>query len=54
MHREAQSAKAAAQRGTPRLAPLQDYEFAEALQISEYGTQPTDEWLREMFDFAYH
>jgi LmbE family N-acetylglucosaminyl deacetylase len=52
MHREARSAKAAAQRSNPRLAPMHAYEFAEAFQISEYGTQPTDEWLREMFDFA--
>lgn len=51
MHRDARSAKAAGQRGKPRVAPLTQFEFAEAFQISEYGTQPTDEWVREMFSF---
>lgn len=51
MHRDARSAKAAAGRSQPRVAPDGHYEFAEAFQISEYGMQPTDEWLRELFTF---
>lgn len=52
MLRDARSAKAAAERSQPRVAPTGQYEFAEAFQISEYGTQPTDEWLRDMFGFS--
>jgi LmbE family N-acetylglucosaminyl deacetylase len=51
MHRDAHSAKAASERSQPRVAPNGHYEFAEAFQVSEYGTQPTHEWLREMFTF---
>ncbi|MCS6830443.1 MAG: PIG-L family deacetylase [Armatimonadota bacterium] len=49
MHRDARSAKASGERGQPRLAPKEHYKFAEGFQISEYGTQPTEEWLKEMF-----
>lgn len=51
MKREARSAKLAGERSSPRVVPAGDFEFAEAFQISEYGTRPTDEWLREMFGF---
>jgi len=52
MQRDARSAKAAAERSQPRVASTGQYEFAEAFQISEYGTQPNDEWLRDMFEFS--
>ncbi|GIV17076.1 MAG: hypothetical protein KatS3mg022_2511 [Armatimonadota bacterium] len=52
MHRDARNAKAAGERCQPRIVPSGHYEFAEAFQVSEYGTQPTDEWLREMFTFS--
>jgi LmbE family N-acetylglucosaminyl deacetylase len=52
MHREARNAKAAGERSQPLLAPTTPYTFAEAFQISEYGTQPTDRWLQEMFSFS--
>ncbi|MEJ5253184.1 MAG: PIG-L family deacetylase [Chthonomonadetes bacterium] len=51
MYRDARNARLAAEHGHPRIAPGGDYEFAEAFQISEYGTRPTDEWLRETFGF---
>ncbi len=51
MHRDALSARQAGQRGNPRVAPKADFQFAEAFQISEYGTRPSDDWLREMFGF---
>ncbi|MER3474983.1 MAG: GlcNAc-PI de-N-acetylase [Armatimonadota bacterium] len=52
MHRDARSARIAGERGRPRIAPAGAYEFAEAFQVSEYGTRPTDEWLGEMFRFT--
>ncbi|MGQ9487042.1 MAG: PIG-L deacetylase family protein [Armatimonadota bacterium] len=51
MKREARSARLAGERSSPRMLPVGDFEFAEAFQISEYGTRPTDGWLREMFGF---
>lgn len=52
MKREARSAKLAGERSHPRVAPAGDFEFAEAFQISGYGTRPTEEWLGEMFRFT--
>lgn len=52
MHRDAHTSKASGLRCTPRLAPQKPFTFAEAFQISEYGTQPTNEWLREMLGFG--
>lgn len=49
---DARRARAAGERGSPRVAPAGAFEFAEAFQVSEYGTQPTAEWLREMFGFG--
>ncbi len=51
MYRDARNARAAAERAQPRIVPDGAYEFAEAFQVSEYGSRPTDEWLREMFGF---
>lgn len=48
---DARHAKAAGEGRTPRVTPAAPFEFAEAFQISEYGTQPTTEWLQEVFRF---
>lgn len=52
LYQDARRARAVGERGAPRVAPTGAFEFAEAFQVSEYGTAPTTEWLQEMFGLA--